>query len=161
MKSQEKQQQRYGRLILAIVLVLLGGVALWFGSQSFAIYFVGLVAIMASVYLVRSSQIRARSRLSATGRPELQFKKASGPKRWAWGVGAGLFVALAVSYLWMYNDAIHGGKSGLRAYVFGGIALVAAPFFGYRFRNQFGGAGREAGLAQRVARTSGVEVRGS
>jgi hypothetical protein len=51
--------------------------------------------------------------------------------RLAWAVGIGLVPAVAVSYLYLYRDAVHGGHEVLPVYVFAGVALACAVVWPY------------------------------
>ena len=53
--SQEVSKKKCGPFILVILLLLSGSEALYAGSHNFAICSLGLVAIVASTYLVRLS----------------------------------------------------------------------------------------------------------
>ena len=88
MSTSQKTDKRYGLLVLAFLLLLLGGLGIYFGSHNFPIRALGLAAIMASTYFVRISRIRYRSILpEASGRSMELATEA--PARWLW------FVSLA------------------------------------------------------------------
>lgn len=131
MISQRRQQRRYGIFVLAVLILLSGGAALFVGSHDLAIHSAGILAIIASAYLVRLSHIGVRSSPPVESGQEPDFRVAGRPRRPTWGVGVGLLLALTASYVWMHNDAVHGGHSGLPAYVFGGLVVAAGIVWGY------------------------------
>jgi uncharacterized YccA/Bax inhibitor family protein len=133
MMSQKTQQKRYGLFVMAIVLLLSGGAALFIGPHDLAVHSASILAIIASAYLVRVSHIGALPSTSATIMQKQDFIAARRPRRLTWAVGIGLLLALAASYVWMRNDAMHGGQSGLPAYVFGGLVVSAGIVWGYLF----------------------------
>jgi len=53
-------RKKYGFFVLAIVLLLLGGVGLYLGAHNFSIRVLGLAALLASGYFVRISHVHDR-----------------------------------------------------------------------------------------------------
>lgn len=132
MIPEKVRQKRYGLFIGGVLLLLAGGLALFVGAHNLLINSFGLLAIIvASACFVRASRVRRRGAKSPTTGCEPNFNVRGGPGRLAWAVGLGLLLPLAGSYLWMYDDAIHGGHSGLPAYAFAGIGSACAIAWGY------------------------------
>ena len=124
--SQEVPRKRYGLFILAILLLLSGGAALYVGSHNFAIRSLGLVAIVASAYLVRISRVHSRSGSSVASGEGVDSKATTRPGRLLWTVSIALLLLAGVSYLNLYNDALHGYYEVWPVYVFAvvGVAYV-------------------------------------
>lgn len=129
--SQETPRKRYGLLILAILLLLSGGGALYAGSHNFAIRSLGLVAIVASAYLVRISRVHNRSGSSAASGQGIDSKAARRPGRLLWTVSVALLLLAGVSYLYLYNDALHGYHEVLPVYMFAGVGLACVLVWSY------------------------------
>jgi hypothetical protein len=124
-------QKKYGLFSVAVLLLLCGGAALFLAPHGYTIRSVGVVAVMVSAYLVRISHVHTRSTLSAAAGPEGTFNTQKRPGRIAWVVGLALLPTLAASFLYLHNDAIHGGHTALPAYVFAGVILACAAVWGY------------------------------
>ena len=129
--SQKAPRKRYGLFILAVLILLSGGAALYVGSHDFMIRSLGLVAILVSVYLVRISHVHDRSDFSGTSGRSADIKAAKGPGRLLWIVSLALLPILAASYLYMDYVAAHGGYTGLPAYLFAGVIVICATVWGY------------------------------
>ncbi len=125
--------------MLAILLLLSGGATLYVGSHNFAIRSFGLVAIMASVYLVRASHVHTRSASSVASGQGADSKAAGRPGRLAWLIGVALLLLAGVSYWLMYVDALHGGHTVWPAYMFAGVGLACSVVWGYIAAKIFGG----------------------
>lgn len=129
--SHEAPRKRYGPFILGILLLLSGGAALYAGSHNFAIRSLGLVAIVASTYLVRISRVHSRSGSSVTSGPGVDSKAARRPGRLLWTVSLALLLLAGISYLYLYNDALHGYHDVLPVYVFAGVGLACVLVWSY------------------------------
>jgi hypothetical protein len=139
MMPQKVPQKRYSLFILAILLLLSGGIAVLVEPHDFAIRCLGLAAIMASVYLGRISHVHDRAAFSVGGGQEADVKATKRPGRLAWAVGVALLLLAGVSYLLMYIDALHGGHEAWPVYVFGGVTVACAIVWGYLAAKIFGG----------------------
>src|ERR1700737_4300178 len=126
MMPQKIPQKRYGLFVLAVLLLLLGGAALFVGSHNITIRFLGLAAVMASTYLVRISNVHTRSTLAVTSD---QATKRQGYLMWI--VGFVLLLLAGGSYLLMYIDSLHGGHTAWPVYLFAGVGIVCAGVWGY------------------------------
>ena len=124
--SQKIPQKKYSLFVLAVLLLLLGGVAVAVGSQSFMIRSLGLSAVIVSLYLVRISNVHTRSVLVATNDPA-----TNRPGYLTWIFGFGLLLLLGISYLLMYIDAFHGGQAVWPLYLFAGVVIASAGVWGY------------------------------
>lgn len=109
---QRMPQKRYGMRILALFLILVGSVALYVGSHNLIIQALAFALFVASAYLVRKSRVRDRTQQSEAMTQGPGFKPAGGPGRLAWGLSLSMVPLLAISYFLMYEDALHGGKTG-------------------------------------------------
>jgi len=129
--SQNVARKRYGLFVVAILLLLLGGVGIYVGSHNYPIRALGLIAIMASVYLARISHVHGRSDLSEVhGRGE-GLNTAKGPGRLLWIVSLALVPLLGAAYFLLHLDAVNGGHEAWPADVFAGVVLACAIVWGY------------------------------
>jgi hypothetical protein len=129
--SQNAARKRYVLFVAAILLLLLGGVGIYLGSQNYPIRVLGLVAIMASAYLVRISQVHGRSDLPEARGQVKGLKTANGPGRLLWVISMALVLLLSGAYFLMYIDAKNGGHEAWPADVFAGVVLACAVVWGY------------------------------
>jgi hypothetical protein len=128
--SQKAARKRYGLLALALLLLLLGGVGIYFGSHNFPIRALGLAAIMASTYFVRISRVRDRSVFAeASGRTKELTTEGTG--RWLWFVSLALVPMLGAALFLMHIDFANGGHEAWPVYVFGGVALACVIIWNY------------------------------
>jgi len=137
--SQNVAWKRYGLLALAILLLLLGGLGLYVGSHNYPIRALGLVAIMASTYLVRISRVHDQSGLPDASGSRTDLKIAKGPGRLLWIIALALVLLQGAAFYLMHVDAINGGHEAWPAYVFAGVGLVCAVVWGYLVAKIFGG----------------------
>lgn len=136
---QNMARKRYGLFVLAILLLLLGGVGVYLGSNNYLIRLLGLVSMMASLYLVRISRVRNGSSLPEVDGPEKNFKAEKGPGRLLWTVSLALVPLLAASGFFLHTDAVNGGRETWPADMFLGVALACAIVWGYLAAKIFGG----------------------
>ena len=129
--SQNVARKRYGILVLAILLLLLGGVGIYAGSHNYPIRALGLVAVMASTYLVRISRVHDRSNLPEANDRGSDLKTAKGPGRLLWIVSLALVPLLGAALFLMHIDAVNGGHEAWPADVFAGVALVCCVVWSY------------------------------
>jgi hypothetical protein len=116
-------RKRFVLFVLAIVLLLAGGAAVFLGVNSFTIRAVGLISISACAYLVRISNFHSQ--------PTLDVTIAQRPGRWMWTLGVVSFVLAGASFYYLYEDAIHGYHEVLPVYVFTGAGLACAIVWSY------------------------------
>jgi hypothetical protein len=136
--SQNVTRKRYGSFVLAILLLLLGGVGIFVGSHNYPIRALGLVAIMASAYLVRISHVHDRSDLPEASGQGKDLKTAKGPGRLLWIVSLVLVPLLGAAFFLLHIDAVNGGHEAWPADVFAGIGLACAIVWGYLAAKIFG-----------------------
>jgi len=129
--SQEAPRKRYYLFVLAIVILIFGGAALFIGSINFAIRSGGIVACIVSVYLVRISNVYARSSLGVAGKQKADSKDAKRPKPVMWIIGVALLGAVWIAFLALYGDALRGYHEILPVYMFAGAAIVCIAFWSY------------------------------
>jgi hypothetical protein len=128
--SQNVVRKRYGIFVLAILLLLLGAVGAYLGSNNYPIRVLGLASIMTSVYLARISRIRNGSRLLDAGGPGKNYKIEKGPGRLLWIVSLALVPLLGASGYLLRIDAANGGHEAWPADVFAGVVLACASVWG-------------------------------
>jgi hypothetical protein len=130
--SENFGRKRYGLFVLAILLLLLGGAGIYLGSDRYPIRALGLVSVMASVYLVRMSRVRDGSRLPQQANGWRTNPKATnGPGRLLWVASLALVPLLGAAFILLQIDAAHGGHEAWPADVFAGVALVCAIVWGF------------------------------
>lgn len=123
--------KRYGLLALAAFLLVLGGAAIYVGSHNYPIRALGLVAVMASAYLVRVSRVRGQSEFPGANGPSTALEMTKGPGRLAWVLALALVVLLGISYFLLHEDAVHGGNARWPADLFAWLGLAFAVVSGY------------------------------
>lgn len=125
--------KRYALFILGVLLLLLGGLAIYAGSRDYLIRSAGIVVVMVSIYLIRVSHVhrRATTAEGTAGRAVVPFLKR--PGRLAWGIALGLVPVLAIAYFLLHEDALHGGRTGWQADFFFGVAMACAVVWSYVF----------------------------
>ena len=121
---QEVPRKRYGLYILAWLLIPCAGVAMWMGAHNFRIRSLGILACVVGVRLVQMSNVHARPN---SGAP----KAAKRPGPLAWTIGLALAALQVISYFLLVSDARHGGHELFPLYMFTGVALVNALYWGY------------------------------
>ena len=141
--AQPVHQKRYGLFSLAILLLLLGGAALFLGSHNFPIRAVGVVGCIVSVYLVRISNVHGGSTATIAANQGADTKAKERPGRLIWMVGIALLLLTGVSFLYLYQDALHGYHEALPVYVFAGVGLVCALVWSYLFSKLRQGARKQ------------------
>lgn len=126
-------RKRYGLFVLAILMLLGGAAALFFAWSSFTrriedfvIWLLGLLMIVASTYLVRISNVRARPGAVAVG-----DRASKRPGALLWLMGAASVIALAISYHYLYRDALGGYHEVWPVDVFAAVALISASVLAY------------------------------
>lgn len=127
MMPQDAAPKRYGLFVLAVLLLLAGGAALYVGSHNFALRILGLASIVASTYLVRASHVHGRSHLPAAS--DERSRPRAGSVLWI--VSIALLPVAGASYLYLYNDALHGSHEALPVYVFAGVGLACTLVWSY------------------------------
>lgn len=125
------QKRRYGLFALAIAVFLAGGAAIFAGfNNPLALAFAGLM-IVASVRLVKASNVHGEARLTdvSLGNADPDGAKRPGPL--AWTVGIGSAAAVGISFFYLYKDAVNGYHGIVPVYAFAASALVAAVVWSY------------------------------
>lgn len=124
-------KRKYGLFTLAVLLLLLGGTALFVGSDDFSIRSLGVLACLLSVYCVRISNIHSRSVSTSITTQRTKSKLATRVGRPVWVVSIILLPTLGLSFLCLYRDAIHGYQEVWPVYLFAGVAVVCALCWSY------------------------------
>ena len=137
--SQKVVRKRYGLFVLAILLLLLGVVGNYLGSHNFPIRVLGLISVMASIYLARISRVHNGSRLPEAGGPGKNYKIEKGPGRLLWIVSLAFVPLLGASVFLLHIDAVNGGHEAWPADVFAGVGLASAIVWGCLVAKILGG----------------------
>jgi hypothetical protein len=126
MESPDKLKRAFF-LTAQIVLFTIAASCLYFAHNNFAIRSVGILAIFASLAILRRSRTLPAS-------PEVRaMQSAWALKPWHWLVGLGLIFAVVASFIWLQHDAATGGKSAVPVYAFAATILVSAGWWGALF----------------------------
>ena len=125
------QERRPGLFIFAVLLLLLAAGGLFVGPHNYLIRSFSVLAVMVSVYFVRSSNFHARPTSPVTSLQEAGPDSTNGPGALSWAVSGALVPMLVVSYLLLRSDALHGGHVGWPADLFGGVAFACAIAWSY------------------------------
>jgi hypothetical protein len=128
--AQTTPKRNYLLFALAILLLFLGGVCLYLGTNNFQIRMLGLAAIMASTYFVRISRIRDQSNIPLAKIRDSDVTKTPGIRRRLWILSLALAPLFGVALLLMYIDAANGYHELWPIYVFVGVGLVCAGVWG-------------------------------
>ena len=123
--SEGTPRKRYAQRSLAVVLALLGVVIFVLKSHKFVMRSFGLLAVLASMQLVRMS----RSQSPGFGRADLG--DINRPGRIAWFAGFALLLLAGFSFWFLYIDALHGYHARWPVYMFAGVGLTCAGVWGY------------------------------
>jgi hypothetical protein len=133
-------RKRYGLFVLAMLMLLGGAAALFFAwtgftrrIEDFLIWSLGLFMIVASTYLVRTSNVRARPRSVAGEEQASRPWAGKRPGALLWLTGAASVIALVISYHYLYKDALGGYHQVWPVDVFAGVALICASLLAYLF----------------------------
>lgn len=126
--SQPSPKKRYGLYSLAILMLVLAAIALYFGTHNFPIRSLGLAAIMVSSYLVRASKVRPQQTYSPIVTvPGADVAAANRYVRFLRILSSGLTALAVLSFLLMCNDTVtNDGKEVWPAYLFAVFALLCA-----------------------------------
>jgi hypothetical protein len=124
--SQKIPRKRSGLVVLAGILLLIGGVLIYIGSHNFPIRAIGIAFVMASTYLIQVSNARNRSAAPDASNEVNNRKSGNAAKRVLWIASVSLVPILAAAWYLLHLDAVKGGKTAWPADLFAGVGLVCA-----------------------------------
>jgi hypothetical protein len=125
------QERRPGLFIFAVLLLLLAAVGFFVGSHNYLIRSFSVLAVMVSVFLVRTSNFHTRPTSSVATAQETDFNVTKGPGRLAWVLSVALVPILAISFLCLQNDALHGAQTAWPVYLFTAVIVACIFVWGY------------------------------
>lgn len=131
-------RKRSGLFVLAILLLLLGGAGIYFGTHDYPLRALGVLVVMASTYFVGISRVHDRSGLAEASVQGTEVKLARGPGRLLWVVSFALVPLLGAAYFLLHTDAVNGGREAWPVDVFAGVGLACAIVWGYLVAKVFG-----------------------
>jgi hypothetical protein len=131
MTFQNVSRKRHGLFVLALLLFLLGGVGIYFGSHNYLVRALGVVSVMAGAYLARISDVRDRSSAPRRAVSGLDLKTADGPSRFLWVISLAMVPLLVIALFLLHIDAVSGGHEAWPADIFAGIGFACAIVWGY------------------------------
>ena len=123
-------QNRY-RAVLAIVLLLAAGVALFIGWNDFVVRSFGVLACMASAYFFRTSKVKGRSDEAVKNSIDASHETTIGPSRLLWVLSGVCALAVVGSLAYLYKDALDGYHEILPVYVFSGTVVAGTLVWSY------------------------------
>jgi hypothetical protein len=128
--SRKLPLEKYVLLALAVLLLLLGGVGIYVGSRNYPIRALGVVAVIASAYFVRTSRARDSASLPEGSRRGADIKTAEGSGRLLWIISLAMVPLLVVAFFLLHLDAVNGGHQAWPADVFAGVGVASAVAWG-------------------------------
>jgi hypothetical protein len=130
--NQAAPKKKYGLFALAILLLLLGALTCFLGSKSFVIRSLGLMACMASVYLVRASNVHKTRSLSVETAGVVEGERIKRrPGRLLWTLAGALALLWVASLLYLYLDTLHGDHDVQPIYLFAAVSLAGTIVWPY------------------------------
>ncbi len=133
-KIDSNRMKWYGLFALATLLGVCAGVMFYMWPHNFPIRLVGLLLIMIGVYLLQKAAVLKWSHPPAVDTEDnnvRRIKRRTSPLLWAAGIV--LLVLWGLSFLYLYIDAINGYHNVLPVYLFTGVGLANALFWGLFF----------------------------
>jgi NADH:ubiquinone oxidoreductase subunit 2 (subunit N) len=133
--SHKARRRKYGVFVLAIALFVVGCAGLIIGFHRDVIRMLGILVLVASVYLVKISNVHDQIDLSVgkdqdKGSEVAEFSRLKRPGAPLWIASAASLVALGVSYLYLYWDALAGYHEVLPVYAFATVGLICIAVWG-------------------------------
>ncbi len=116
-------RRQYGLLVLAVILLSLGGVLIYIGSHNLAIRVTGVAVVMASAYLIN---VRSRSVVSLPSNATKDRRVTVG----LWIASLSLVPILAGAWYLVQLDFANGGKEIWPLNLAFGVVLVCAVVWG-------------------------------
>lgn len=117
--------------VLAVVLLLSGGVVNVIYFNNFSIRSVGLLMCVVGALLVKISNVRGVRGLYITDAKKVNLGAPKRPGQLAWALSVAAAVAIGISYIYLRKDALAGGHEVWPAYAFTASVLIAAVVWGY------------------------------
>ena len=111
-------------LTVAVLLFVLGGAALYEGSNDRTIRPLGAIACMASAYLIRKSKGQSQYGSADTTVQIVNPEVPSRPGPLMWALGAVSLLFIGISYSFLRSDAAKGYHQVWPVYLFGGAIVV-------------------------------------
>ena len=124
-------RKSYGLFALAVIM-LLGGAALFIEFYKIVLFrSFGLLMCMASVYFIKISHVHSHVGLLTLDGQFADDKATKRPGPIMWTLSGGLLVALGLSFIYLYRDALGGYHKILPVYIFAATIVVCAIVWSY------------------------------
>lgn len=123
------KSRRIGLFAGATASLVMGLGILYIGFYNFVIRSAGLLLCVTSAYLVKLS-LRP-GEVAQTGTQGVTGAGSTRPGILSWATGAVVLMALALSFLFLYNDAVDGYHEVWPVYVFAGMVIVCSLVWSY------------------------------
>ena len=130
--SPSPPRRRYELTVLAILLLIVGGITSTMSGHSPVVLLLGLLMIVISVPLVRHSNFNP---LMTTGPARSAGRRRTGALAWAWGLLS--LLALCFSLYLLHSDALEG-KHQLGPWTVAHAVLFAAAIVVLSWANALG-----------------------
>jgi hypothetical protein len=124
-------KNRYGKFVVAVVLLLLGLVVNIRYFNNFPLRSLGLLLLVVGAFLMKTSNIHGMKAVNSSSGLHLISPTRNRPGPLAWTASLSSVVALVISYIFLCQDANAGGHEAWPAYAFAGSALYGAIAWGY------------------------------
>jgi hypothetical protein len=124
-------EKKYSLFGLAVLLLAFACVTFILAFNNLALRSAGLLAILASVSLVRASNVHRRPGLEMANRPGMSIGTVKRLGCGDWTIGILSVLAAGASYLYLRNDALNGYHQVFPVYVFAAVGVVCMVVWGY------------------------------
>ena len=124
-------RKKYALFALGVVLLVLGGIAFFIFSNSFAIRSLGAMACIASAYFVSISNIHMVSMSSRSSASIASSRSKAVVGRTPWILGVLVLSGSAASFVLLYRDGENGYRDIFPVYLFAIVMAVCALVWGY------------------------------
>ena len=124
--------KKHGLRVLAVFLLLLGGIGIYLGSDNYPIRVLGAIAILASVCVLRI--YRSSTRIApAIATENTASMLTSGPGRLLWIISFAMVPLLGAAWFLLHVDAVNGGHQAWPVDVFAGVALICCVVWSFLY----------------------------
>jgi hypothetical protein len=124
--SHKTTSKRSGLVVLAGIVLLIGGGIIYIGLHNFPIRVVGIAFVIVSAYLIQISNARNRSTAAEASSEVNNRNSTNATRRVLWIASVSLVPILAGAWYLLHLDAVRGGQAAWPADLFAGVGLLCA-----------------------------------